>query len=144
MTHHLGPGKGFPGKLSAAYFRLFTRYYTTRNTALSSRNESTTLCSSDAKLIYREEQQPFWNVRGVQSKHGTFANYDRSFLDTLSNSILMVEKLYTASILTLFIIVLHSIFLLKLFKTTYATSDNSSLPHLHDTHKIPKKNTQNT
>lgn len=101
MTHHYCPGSSAPGKLSKTYFRFYTDDHTTRNTTILSRIESTKLCSSDAKLIYREEQQPFWNVRGEQSQHGTFVNYSRSRLSPHSNARAIVEKLYTVSIFTL-------------------------------------------
>lgn len=101
MTHHYCPGSGAPGKPSEAYFRFFTDNHTTRNTTISSRFKSIELCSSDAKLIYREEQQPFWNVRGEQSQHGTFVIYSRSRLSFYSNTRAIVEKLYAVSILTL-------------------------------------------
>lgn len=59
MTHHYCPGFNVPGKTLETYFRFFTDYYTTRITIILTRIESTELGSSDAKLIYREEQQPF-------------------------------------------------------------------------------------
>lgn len=101
MTHHYCPASGAPGNPSGVYFRFFTDDHTTRITTISSRIESTELYSSDAKLIYREEQQPFWNVRGEQSQHGTFVNYSRSRLLLHSNTRAIVEKLYAVSILTL-------------------------------------------
>lgn len=101
MTHHYCPGPGAPGKLSGTYFCFFTDDHTTRITTISPRVEFTELYSSDAKLIYREEQQPFWNVRGEQSQHGTFVNYSRSRLLLHSNIGVIVEKLYAVSILTL-------------------------------------------
>lgn len=80
MIRHYCPAPGPPGALSFDLFRLFTWNHSTSNTRISSRIKTTDLYFSDAKLIYREEQQPFWNVRGVQSRHGTLVNYSRSRL----------------------------------------------------------------
>jgi hypothetical protein len=82
-------------------FLIFSLYHTTRNTRIWSQILSTDLCSSDAKLIYRKEQQPFWNVRGVQSRHGTLADCGRSCLSLHFKRGAIVEKLYAVSIFTL-------------------------------------------
>lgn len=118
MIHHFCLAPGTPGALSTSYFCFYTRFHQTRNARISSRIESTDLCSSDAKLIYREEQQPFWNVRGVQSRHGTLANYCRSRLSLHSTRTNLVNELYAASISTRMVTKHHFVFPLKLSKTT--------------------------
>lgn len=118
MIHHFCLAPGTPGAQSTAYFRFSTRFHQTRNARISSRIESTDLCSSDAKLIYREEQQPFWNVRGVQSRHGTLANYCRSRRSLHSTRANLVNELYAASISTHMVTKHHFVFPLKLSKTT--------------------------
>lgn len=101
MIRHYSSDPGISGALSTIYFGFFARIHQTRNTRIPSRSKFTDLCSSDAKLIYREEQQPFWNVQGVQSRHGTLANYSRSTLLLHSKCARIVHKLYAASIFTL-------------------------------------------
>lgn len=118
MIHHFCLAPGTPGAQSSPFLRFYTRFHQTRYARIPSRVESTDLCSSDAKLIYREEQQPFWNVRGVQSRHGTLANYSRSRLSLHSTRTNLINELYAASISTRMVTKHHFVFPLKLSKTT--------------------------
>lgn len=105
------PPLGFTRATDNGFLWVLNYEHTTRSTTILSRNEFTKFsCSSDAKLIYRDEQQPFWNVRGVQSQHGTFVIYGCSWLLALLVSKSIVGKLHTDAILTLLITVIHSLF----------------------------------
>lgn len=73
-------------------------------------NKNHRLCSSDAKLKYREEQQPFWNVRGVQSRHGILVNFCYSCVFSGSKCYTVFEKKFAEFICTLKFTKHHSIF----------------------------------